>query len=141
VTPIGQITLHLTFGTRDNFHTETIQFEVTDFETVYNAFLGWPTLSKFMVIPHCTYLVLKMPGLCGVISIKGDVKRAFDCDSESCETTNRMMVSIELQELKQALAESPWTRLCSRPRHPSNRRTHPARRFCSPRRNLRWLLT
>jgi hypothetical protein len=39
-----------------------------------------------MAIPHYAYLVLKMPGPCGIIFIKGDVKRAFDCDRESCET-------------------------------------------------------
>jgi hypothetical protein len=86
---------------------KTIQFEVTDFETVYNAFLGRPSLSKFMAIPHYAYLVLKMPGLHGIISIREDVKRAFDCDRESCETTDRLTASIELQELKQALVESP----------------------------------
>jgi hypothetical protein len=85
---------------------ETIQFEVTDFKTTYNSFLGWPTLSKLMVIPHYAYLVLKVPGPCGSISIQGDVKRAFDYDRESCETADRLTVSTELQELKQALAES-----------------------------------
>jgi hypothetical protein len=60
-TPIGQIVLPVTFGTRENFCTETIQFEVTDFETAYNAFLGWPALSRFMAIPHYACLVLKMP--------------------------------------------------------------------------------
>jgi hypothetical protein len=86
---------------------KTIQFEVTDFETAYNAFLGRPSLSKFMAIPHYAYLVLKMPGLHGIISIREDVKRAFDCDRESCEITDRLTASIELQELKQALVESP----------------------------------
>jgi hypothetical protein len=85
---------------------ETVQFEVTDFKATYNTFLGWPTLSKFMVIPHYAYLVLKVPGPCGSISIRGDVKRAFDYDRESCETADRLTVSTELQELKQALAES-----------------------------------
>jgi hypothetical protein len=61
----------------------------------------------FMAIPHYSYLVLKMPGPCGVISIRGDVKRAFDCDRESCDIADRLTVSIELQELKQALTESP----------------------------------
>jgi hypothetical protein len=61
----------------------------------------------FMAIPHYAFLVLKMPGLRGVISIRGDIKRAFDCDRESCETADRLLASIELQELKQALAESP----------------------------------
>jgi hypothetical protein len=60
-----------------------------------------------MVIPHYGYLVLKMPGSRGVISIKGDVKLAFDCDRESCETADRLTAFSELQELKRALAESP----------------------------------
>jgi hypothetical protein len=73
----------------------------------YTAFLGRPTLSKFMAIRHYTYLVLKMPGPCGVISIRGDIKRAFDYDRESCETADRLTTSVELQDLKQALAKSP----------------------------------
>jgi hypothetical protein len=61
-----------------------------------------------MGIPHYAYLVLKMPGPHGVISIRGDVKRAFDCDREreSCETTDRLLLSIELKKPKEALAES-----------------------------------
>jgi hypothetical protein len=77
-TPIDQTTLPVTFGTRENFRTEHLQFEVTDFETAYNAFLGQPTLTKFMAIPHYTYLLLKMPGPHSVISIRGDIKRAYD---------------------------------------------------------------
>jgi hypothetical protein len=107
VNPVDQITLLITFGTRENFHTENLQFEVADFKTVYNAFLGRHALSKFMVIPHYAYLVLKMPGPRGVISIRGDMKQAFDCDRESYETTDRLTASTELQNLKQALAEPP----------------------------------
>jgi hypothetical protein len=73
VTPVGQIILPVTFRTQEHFCTETIQFEIIDFEMVYKSFLGWPTLSKFMVIPHYTYLVLKMPGPRDNISIRGDV--------------------------------------------------------------------
>jgi hypothetical protein len=61
----------------------------------------------FMAISHYAYLVLKMPGPRGVISIRGDIMRAFDCDRESCETADRLIVYIELQDLKQVLAESP----------------------------------
>jgi hypothetical protein len=89
-------TTPVTFMTQENFRTETIQFEVTDFETVYNNFCGRLALSKFMAIPHYAYLILKMPGSCGVISIRGDIKRAFDCDRESCETANRLQASAEL---------------------------------------------
>jgi hypothetical protein len=69
--------------------------------------LGWPALSKFMEIPHYAYLVLKMPEPCGILSIRGEVKRAFDYDRECCETADTLTVSTELQELKQALAASP----------------------------------
>jgi hypothetical protein len=44
-TPVGQIALTVTFRTQKNFRTETIQFEAADFETAYNAFLGWPVLA------------------------------------------------------------------------------------------------
>jgi hypothetical protein len=39
-TPVGQISLPVTFRTQENFYTETIQFEIADFETAYNSFLG-----------------------------------------------------------------------------------------------------
>jgi hypothetical protein len=45
-----------------------------------------------MDIPLYAYLVLKMLGLHGVISVRGDVKRAYDCDRESYETADRIMV-------------------------------------------------
>jgi hypothetical protein len=83
-----------------------MQFEVVDFETTYNAFLRRPTLTKFMVVPHYAYLVLKMLGPNGIISIRGDVKHACDYDRESCETTDRLLASTKLQELKMALAKS-----------------------------------
>jgi hypothetical protein len=73
---------------------------------VYNTFFGQLTLSMFMAIPHYAYLVQKMPGLRGVISIKGDAKRAYDCDRESCEMPDRIMASVELKDLKHALAKS-----------------------------------
>jgi hypothetical protein len=74
------------FGTRENYRTEHIQFKVADFKTVYNAFIRRLALMKFMVIPHYTYLFLKISGPNGLILIKGDIKRAYDYDWESCET-------------------------------------------------------
>jgi hypothetical protein len=106
-TPVGQIILSVTFRTQENFCIENLQLKVADFKTAYNNFLGWLALSKFMVIPYYAYLVLKMSGPRGVISIRGDIKWAFDYDRESCETVDRFTASIELQDLKQALAESP----------------------------------
>ena len=51
-TPIGSVTLPVTFGTEQNFRTEYIKFEVADFESSYHAILGRPALAKFMVVPH-----------------------------------------------------------------------------------------
>jgi hypothetical protein len=100
--PISHISLLITFRTLENFQTKNTQFEVADFEIAYNVFLGRPTLTKFMMIPYYAYLVLKMPGSCRVISIRGDVKRAYDYDKESCETDDRRAASVELRELKEA---------------------------------------
>jgi hypothetical protein len=38
---------------------------------------------------------------------QGDVKRAFDYEKESWETADKLTASVKLQEMKQALAESP----------------------------------
>jgi hypothetical protein len=82
---LGQITLPVTFGTAENFKTEYIKFKVADFETSYHLIFGQPALTKFMVIPHYVYLVLKMPTPKGVLSLRGDLKRSFDCDKEAIE--------------------------------------------------------
>jgi hypothetical protein len=96
---IGQITLPITFRTRENFCTEYVQSEVADFETAYNTLLRQATLTKFMVILHYAYMVLKMSGLYGVIPMRGDLKRAYDYDKERCEV---LLDSIRASELDQA---------------------------------------
>jgi hypothetical protein len=83
-----------------------MQFELADFKMAYNAFLGRPALTKFMTIPHYAYLVLKISGPNGLISIKGDVKCTYDYDRESCETTDMLLTATKFQELKKALVES-----------------------------------
>jgi hypothetical protein len=82
--PLGLVVLPVTFGeTRENYRTEYIKFEVVDFETSYHAILGRPAIAKFMAVPHYTYLVLKMSSPVGVISLQGDLKISFDCDTEA----------------------------------------------------------
>ena len=65
--PLGQITLLVQFGTPDHFGTEFINFVVADFDGTYHAILGRPSLTKFMAVPHYSYLVLKMPTEKGVL--------------------------------------------------------------------------
>ena len=67
--PLGEITLQVQFGTSSNYHVKHINFNVADFNTAYNAILGRPALAKFMVVPHYTYLVLKMPSPIGVLAL------------------------------------------------------------------------
>jgi hypothetical protein len=91
--PLGSVVLPVTFGkTRENYRTEYINFEGTDFETSYHAILGRPAIAKFMAVPHYTYLVLKMPSPAGVLSLQGDLKISFDCNTEAVElaTTNQV---------------------------------------------------
>jgi hypothetical protein len=69
-TPIGSVTVPVTFGTEQNFRMEYIKFEVADFESSYHAILGRPALAKFMAVAHYVYLLLKMPGNTGVLSLR-----------------------------------------------------------------------
>jgi hypothetical protein len=73
VYPIGRVCLPVTFGTEENFRTEYLTFEVTDFHSSYHAIFGRPTLIKFMAIPHHTYLIMKMPTPNRILSVLGDI--------------------------------------------------------------------
>src|SRR6185503_13122728 len=66
-TPIGSVTLLVTFGIEQNFRKEYIKFEVADFESSNHAILERPALARFMEVPHYVYLLLKMPGNKGVL--------------------------------------------------------------------------
>jgi hypothetical protein len=69
-----------------------VKFEVANFETSYHAILDRPAIAKFMAVPHYTYLVLKIPSPTGVLSLQGDLKVSFDCDTEAVElaATNQL---------------------------------------------------
>jgi hypothetical protein len=109
--PLGLVVLPVTFGeTRENYRTEYIKFEVVDFETSYHAILGRPAIAKFMAVPYYTYLVLKMPSPADVLSLQGDLKISFDCDTEAVElaTTNQVpnaMMEIYAASKKHAPSE------------------------------------
>ena len=62
-----------------NYRVEHINFYVANFNTVYHAILGRPALAKFMVIPHYTYLVLKMPSPTGVLALWANLSIAYAC--------------------------------------------------------------
>jgi hypothetical protein len=84
-TPLGSVILPVTFGTKDNDHTEYIKFKVADFESSYHAIFGRPALAKFIAVPHYIYLLLKIPSKTGVLTFRGDLKKLYDCDQEAIE--------------------------------------------------------
>ena len=52
-----------------------------------------------MAVPHYVYLVLQMPTSKGVLSLRGDLKRSFDCDKEAVELAATSMVPALRQEI------------------------------------------
>jgi hypothetical protein len=72
VTPRGCISLPVTFGTAENFRTESTLFDVAEVSLPFNPILGRPALYQFMVVAHYGYLVLKMPSPKSVLKIRGD---------------------------------------------------------------------
>jgi hypothetical protein len=94
------VVLPVTFGeTRENYSAEYIKFEVVDFKTSYHAILGRPAIAKFMAVPHYTYLVLKIPCPAGVLSLQGDLKISFDCDTEALELAATNQVPNAMMEI------------------------------------------
>ena len=103
--PLGKITLPVTFGTPSNYHTEFIKFEVADFDSSYHAILGRPALAKFMAIPHYPYLLLKMPGPNGVLSLRSDLKCAFDYDVQAIQIAAKAQAADGRKEIASVATE------------------------------------
>jgi hypothetical protein len=82
---IGRVCLSVTFGTKENFRTEYLTFEVADFRSSYHAILGRPMLAKFMAIPHHTYLIMKMPPPNGILSVLGYIMVSYNSESATVE--------------------------------------------------------
>jgi hypothetical protein len=80
--PLGWIALNVCFGNWQNYRREKLDFEVMDWPSQYHAILGRPAFSRFMAVPHYTYLVLKMPGPRGIITVKGSFEVSDLCDRE-----------------------------------------------------------
>src|SRR5438105_8709028 len=78
-TPLGQVDLAVTFGSPDNFRTEMVTFDVPCFKLPYNAILGRPSLARFMASAHYAYMVVKIPGPQGPITVPLDLKGTVCC--------------------------------------------------------------
>jgi hypothetical protein len=98
--PLGSMVLLVTFWEiRDNYRTEYIKFEVADFKTSCHAIIGRPAITKFMAVPHYTYLALKMPSPARVLMLQGGLKISFDCDTEAVELAATNQVPNAMMEI------------------------------------------
>ena len=61
--------LFVTFGTRKNYCTEEVTFDVAHIGLPYNAILGYPVLAKIMDVTHHAYNTIKLPGCSDTITI------------------------------------------------------------------------
>jgi hypothetical protein len=77
--PLGHIYMPVTFGTPENYKNEFLRFEVASFDCGYNAIIGRPGFAKFMAIPHYSYMILKMPGPQGIITVRADFQGTAEC--------------------------------------------------------------
>jgi hypothetical protein len=67
----------------DHFRTDYVNFVVADFEGTYHAILGHPAITKFMVVPHYRYLVLKMPMEKEFLTLRGNVFVSYTCEEDN----------------------------------------------------------
>jgi len=103
--PVGNIDLPVTFGSKANFRTETLTFEVVDWKGVYHTILGRPAYAKFMAVPNYTYLKLKLSGPNGVIIVSGSFEQAYVSSREYYDLATTAANSAELGHFRATTAE------------------------------------
>jgi len=84
---------------------------VADFDGTYHAILGHPSLTKFMVVPHYSYLVLNMPTEKCVLTVRGNVYTAYTYEEESFKVTEAIDLSIRMAETMSQAAQAPSDQL------------------------------
>ena len=52
-----------------------------------------------MAVPHYIYLLLKMPGNSGVLSLCGDLLKSFECDKEAIDRAATTRVPSSVSEI------------------------------------------
>jgi hypothetical protein len=90
------MTLEVVFGSRENFRSEELIFDIIPFCSGYHALLERTTFTKFNVMPHYAYLTLKMPGPRGVITVNSNT----ECSLRMEEHT--MALAAEVQAAEEA---------------------------------------
>jgi hypothetical protein len=58
-----------------------------------------------MAIPHYPYLLLKMPWPHGILSLRDNLKRAFDCDIQTIQITDKAQAADDREEITTIAAQ------------------------------------
>jgi hypothetical protein len=98
--PLGKIELDICFGSSSNYHREKLEFEVMDWPSQYHAILGRPAFAKFMAVPHYAYLMLKIPGPKGTITVQGSSEVSNTCDKELNRMAQTFSMTAEYERFK-----------------------------------------
>src|SRR3954469_25223556 len=88
---LGEITLDVTFGTRENYRTEPLSFEVVPFKSAYHAIFGRLAYWAFMARSCYIYNMIKLLGPKGIITIRGNPRKARECDEGSATFTEAVL--------------------------------------------------
>ena len=97
--PLGKVALDVIFGHPKNFRKEKIEFEVINWPSQYHAIPGRPAFAMFMAVPHYAYLMMKMPGRHGIITVKGNFIKSDNCDGEFNRISETFGMTKELAQL------------------------------------------
>ena len=62
-----------------------------------------------MAVPHYVYLLLKMPGNTGVLSLRGELLKSFECDKEAIDHAATIRVPSSVSEILAAAKELSLT--------------------------------
>ena len=99
--PLGKIGLDVIFGTQDNYRREKIEFEVVHWPSQYHAILGRPAFARFMAVPHYAYLMVKMPGPRGTITVRESFTRSDNCDKDFNKISEFFGMQQELASIRE----------------------------------------
>ena len=61
-----------------------------------------------MAVPNYTYLKLKMPGPCGVITIGTSFQRAYECEVECCDHASKELITLR-EEVAEKMPDAKTT--------------------------------
>ena len=104
----GSITLEVVFGSPDNFRSEELIFDIVPFHIGYHALLGRTAFERFNMVPHYSYLKLKMPGPCSIITVNGNTEHSLRTEEHTAALAAEVQSGLFKQNLN-SVVELPDT--------------------------------